>query len=1408
MELKLSHYTILEELGRGGMGIVYKARDERLDRIVALKVLARELTDDPKSRERFMKEARLASSLRDPRICTIHEIDETEDGQLFISMDYYEGETLQQKIYKGIDSLDILLDYAIQIAEGVSVAHMKGIIHRDIKPGNVIITPKGEVRILDFGLAKLTGKYSTTNSSRVLGSVSYISPEQAKGSQVDHLSDIWSFGVVMYEMATGILPFASDFEAAVIFAILDKSPVPPTEINEEIPEELESFIYKCLRKDRGERLQSMEEVKSELLRIRESLKKSAPQIPETAEKRSRQAERRLATLLVAEIDGYHEMMAKLEEEEADQVMTRIFENMNGAAREYGAIITGRTDHRFTLVFGTTGQGENAPVQAINAAISLRIRTKEIDLPKKRMSLNLKIGVNTGMVIFKRINAGDKEEYAVTGDALALTHQLCNMTEGGEILTGPLTYRNTSMLFDYKSLKPISISGNSEPVPVFMLFSNEIRDVRKTVRLDWLIQSEMVGRQKEMEVLEFHLMKLIHEGGSIVNVIGEAGVGKSRLIAEFIKKEKSRNIKIIQGRARSAGETLSFHPIIDTIRNLAAIQENDDEQTAFRKLEQTVQKFCDIEAEEVLPFIATLMGMNLTEDYANRLEGLEGEGLEKLIMKNMRTLIMGASSQLPVVVILEDLHWADQSSIQLLKSLYRLVETHPILYINVFRPDYLETAEKVRVAISDRHEGQYTELLLQPLDDRHSEILIKELLKTRTLQPEIKSLIYGQSEGNPLYMEEIIRSLIDDGIITRKEHRLIISDRISSTMIPGTINDVLMSRIDKLEEDARTMVRVASVIGRHFYHKILVQVIRNETAVNRILEQLTRTQLIRQSHRAEEVEYLFKHALIHQAAYNTILPGQRKELHLKVGRAIEEIFKERIHDFYGILAYHYALGEDPERAESYLIKAGERASKSAASMEALHYFREALSIYLGQKRDEADPEKVARLNTYIGRAYSTTGHFIETAAYLEKVLNFYGARVPRKSLFLIPGAITGLMIFLIRLRFPVLMGRRIPTDKDIKINDLILIKINALSITESFRGLLETLFYAPRLTRYQKDHLRHLMILNMVFSFGGLSLATSKKILDYAESKFPADNLTLQMNLISLKCFHNLVAGNWLEEEYEDALMEHGFRIGELYMVTSHMGMQAHIYIERGDRQAVKVLDRLLEFAEIYEYNYGKLARHTHYALYRYKYQEYVKVLEMAPRGLEWIRDHLGNKPGRIMLYSIQIKALFMLGRYDKLEELYHEVEDLARGEQLVPYFESYFLTATLMFEIQKLEIITREGKTKPLGTQFRKARKAGRRALKTCKKIAYERVETYRLIGLSYWLIGKEQIAIKWWSRALSESEKLGARIERAVTMREVGRWFTKSGRDDLQIEGMDADGLNRQAIKLFKEMDIPYNHK
>jgi len=254
---KISHYKILEKLGEGGMGIVYKAQDTKLGRFVALKFLSPHLTTSEDNKQRFIHEAKAASALQHNNICAIHEINETEDGQIYISMDYYEGKTLQKKMSTTGDSperQDIKLkikeavDYTLQIADGLRKAHEKEMVHRDIKPANIIITEDGVVKILDFGLAKLSNQTKLTKEGTTLGTIAYMSPEQTRGESIDQRADIWSLGVILYEMLTGKLPFKGNYDQAVIYSILNETHEALTELRTDVPAQLGKIVDKTLAK--------------------------------------------------------------------------------------------------------------------------------------------------------------------------------------------------------------------------------------------------------------------------------------------------------------------------------------------------------------------------------------------------------------------------------------------------------------------------------------------------------------------------------------------------------------------------------------------------------------------------------------------------------------------------------------------------------------------------------------------------------------------------------------------------------------------------------------------------------------------------------------------------------------------------------------------------------------------------------------------------------------------------------------------------------------------------------------------------------------------------------------------------------------------------------------------------------
>jgi serine/threonine protein kinase/Tfp pilus assembly protein PilF len=277
----ISHYKIIEELGRGGMGIVYKAEDTKLKRTVALKFLPPQLTRDEEAKKRFVQEAQTASALEHNNICVIHEIDETADGQLYISMAYCEGESLKNEIGKGPFKIEKCVDIAIQIAQGLAKAHARNIIHRDIKSANIMIDYEGVVKIVDFGLAKLKGQAQLTKEGITLGTIAYMSPEQTQGASVDERTDIWSLGILLYEMVTGQLPFKGDYDQAIMYSILNENPEPISQFRTDVPPVLAEIIEKALQKNPVERYQNIKEMLSNLKALKTSFETGSVKVRST-----------------------------------------------------------------------------------------------------------------------------------------------------------------------------------------------------------------------------------------------------------------------------------------------------------------------------------------------------------------------------------------------------------------------------------------------------------------------------------------------------------------------------------------------------------------------------------------------------------------------------------------------------------------------------------------------------------------------------------------------------------------------------------------------------------------------------------------------------------------------------------------------------------------------------------------------------------------------------------------------------------------------------------------------------------------------------------------------------------------------------------------------------------------------
>jgi len=882
-----------------------------------------------------------------------------------------------------------------------------------------------------------------------------------------------------------------------------------------------------------------------------------------------EGERKQVTVMFCDMEGFSALVDRIGSEDAYSIMDRVYEILIHCVHDHEGTVNEMTGDGIMALFGAPIALEDAPQKALWSALSIHRGIARFSDQKKGIGpIRMRIGLHTGPVVVGTLGNDLRVEFKAVGKTVILASRMEELAEAGSTYVTEDTFRLTRQLFRFKAIGKKLVKGKKESILVYEVLSAKENVYRPRLGSERMIYSEMVGRDKELDRLELQVMKAINDEGSVINIIGEAGTGKSRLVAELKKRDVMKRINLLEGRAISMGRNLSFHPVIDVLKQWARIREDDGEAMAFGKLEAVVKRLCPQDFSEVLPFVATLMGMIPFGKYAERIKGIEGEPLEKLILKNLRELLIKASGLTPLVILAEDMHWVDTSSIELLESLFRLAETHRIIFINVFRPGHKATGDRLVETIKKKLPEYYVEIVIEPLDDRMSETLISNMLNSSGTHHTVVEKIIQRAGGNPFFIEEVVRSLIDEQAITLKDGKFQVTEKISRIAIPNSISDVLMARVDHLEEDTRNLVKVAAVIGRTFFYKVLADAVGAVHDIDAKLSYLKEIQLVRQRIRMGEVEYLFKHALAQEATYDSILPQKQKELHLKVAGAIEKVFSERLHEFYGMLAYHYSKAESLDKTEEYLIKAGEEALKSSASNEALHYYQEALRLYLMTCGDTSDPAKVAMLEKNIALALYNRGTYDEAIEYFVKVLSYYWGKLPKHSISSIIQLIASFFHFLLAVYLPSRKFRRIPTQKDAEAIHLFYKKCKALAVKNPKKWFIESFYFLKKITIFDLSKVENgpsmFATSSALFFYTGISFKLSRRILNYVKGRVRKDDVRDFIIYELLETIHNYLEGNWQAiKAYDDELVNRSLSLGEIYDASLHLFWHGLPTIYRG-----------------------------------------------------------------------------------------------------------------------------------------------------------------------------------------------------------------------------------------------------
>jgi len=1136
---------------------------------------------------------------------------------------------------------------------------------------------------------------------------------------------------------------------------------------------------------------------------------------------SNESQRRQATVIFADISGFTAMSEKLDPEEVTDVMNGCFEMVERIVHKHGGTIDKFIGDAVMALFGAANALEDAPRRAVGAALEIRegitVFTREHHLP---VQLEVHIGVNSGLVIAGEVGGEHKRDFTVMGDTVNLAARLEDASERGQIFVGPTTHAHTHQHFEYRKLKPLALKGKSEPVQAYeVLGVKEKADVPKLGAATRQLSSELVGRDHELGLLRDRIVRFTRGESGMVSIVGDAGIGKSRLLAEVAAIPELDATTILVGRSDAVGSGLSFHPFVDLLRGWAGIKASDPEVDALRKLGVAIDAVLGAHAAEVLPFVATLMNLRVKGQDAARIKGVEADALEKLILKALNDLFIALASQKPLVMLFEDLHWADQSSVKLVESLLRLCVEHRILFLFAYRPRFNETSNRIALLARERHADRNLEILLEPLSAKQSDALIRSLLRVDNLPHRTRLLIASKAEGNPFYIEEVLRALIDQGAILVHGGTMEVTDRIDAVTIPGTVQEVILSRVEQVDDRARQLLQIGAVIGRSFYHRLLLEILeQDQEEVERVVALLKERELVteRRAHRTGAVgrqplsgerEYVFKHALIQETIYESLLGRVRRELHRRVAETIEAVYAERLEDLFGMLALHYSRCEDLEKAEDYLVKAGEVAVRSAASSEALGYFREAYRIYVMVHGEGGDPERRFQLEKNLGTALLLTGNLTESRPHFDRALEHLGEKAARTK----RGAYLQLAKDMARVlaRVYLLRGRMSRRPSSPQLREALTLLYNRArveSVADPEWFLFDSMYMTGRLTTVDPSTVEQAFAqwagVALLFSYSGLSFSVSRRIAKVARSTLrddrPADLFTFHL----MNFMRDYFEGAWNEpSRVDDAFVERMTRAGAFWDVDTFLGMDAYKHLDLGNLPGARA--RLEQVgALVDEYGYGfaetnRLGITTFIALAERRLDDASVAVERYLERPEELLNliGLGNKA----------KIELLQGRTGAARDTLQQAESLMAklSMSVTPFHSGWYWTSRLLCDARELEAAHVSRDAAAVATVRKRLKRNIQAAVRTASVLAMIRTEVYRHAGTLHWLQKNRRAALKWWQRSLEEGARLGARPEVARTHVEIGRRLVAgaAAHGSLQVAGKDGAAHLDAARQLLAEL-------
>lgn len=704
------------------------------------------------------------------------------------------------------------------------------------------------------------------------------------------------------------------------------------------------------------------------------------------------SERRHVTVLFSDLSGYTAMTERLDPEEVRKILDSVFQKISEIIEKHDGFIERYIGDSVMAVFGMPRTHEDDPVRAVQAAFEIHNAVKAMGSKlqeKIGRPIFMHTGINSGLVVTGQINA-DTGSHGLTGLTINLASRLESLSKDDEILVGHDTFRMTEPFFNFQELKPVHVKGRTEALKIYKAESKKKLNTRKPQG-----GSFFSGREQEISVLTAVFSQVFNSGiGHIVIISGDPGIGKSRLVQEFKTRPSPFGLLWLKGRASSSHNEKSYGPFAEIVKAFAEINDTGDGQETSR-LEEKLTEILSNEAADVLPYLSMVLSIKGRQDWTEKSIHLDSESFKSNIFRAFYLLFKRLNNKAHLVIELEDFHWADQSTVDLLEHLMKLVMDTPLIILIVTRDQKGTPASSLINRLDTLCLEHCSKIRLTPLSEQKILELVGQKLDSGSISSQLSALILRKCEGNPLFLEELCRTLEQGNLIIKDDitGQITIKPHTGKIPIPDTLRGIIESSIDRLDSDMKDVLKAASVIGRNFLYCLLKEIEDSKKNLDSELAALIRENFIKQKEQNHDPEYSFYHDLIRDAAYETILISHREKLHQKVGEAIESIFSGQLEKFYGLLSYHFAKGSQWDKARQYLIKAGDQASRIAGDSEALACYKKALAANEALFSDQINDLKKAVYQRKLAEIYFRRGEYDKALSHLKLAMGLLKISYP-------------------------------------------------------------------------------------------------------------------------------------------------------------------------------------------------------------------------------------------------------------------------------------------------------------------------------------------------------------------------------------------------------------------------------